>query len=213
MSVNVSRRRRVLKSMRHRKAAPGRATMRHRAAVSVALAAALPLLAAPAASAGAFPGARTTIRQWRIVQISRPSTTYGRWKQCSLVQGGKHGGTVGCSRGFTASNTVSGSVGVSYGVLSATLGYSVTASVTLTGNGSHPVPPHKIGVEQWRPEFRTRSILQRRYQRTRICGRGNCRYTRWVATGHFADAIANQYISPAFRGIIRNPPVAPPHGP
>ncbi len=165
-----------------------------RVKLSVALAGALLLFAAPAASA-----ISGTQYQWQIVRISAPYTTTGSWRFCAQ----SHGGTVTCSRGFTVANTVTGSLGVSDGLLSDTLGYSVTTSTTLTGGASFPVPRHKIGVAQWRALFATRAIHQRLYKRTWGCGRASCGHTPWAATNSYETAYASRYVGPDFRLVIR----------
>jgi hypothetical protein len=158
-----------------------------------ALATALVLGAAPAASA-----VSGTQYQWRIVRISAPYGTAGPWKFCAQ----SHGGSVTCSRGFTVANTVSGSLGVSDGLLSATLGYSVTTSTTLTGGATFAVPRHKIGVADWRALFATRAIHQRLYKRTWACGRASCGHSPWAATNSYEAAYASRYVGPDFRELI-----------
>ena len=162
--------------------------------LSVALASALLLIAAPAAS-----GVSGTQYKWRIVRISAPYTTSGPWNFCAQ----SHGGSVTCSRGFTVANTVSGSLGVSDGLLSETLGYSVTTSTTLTGGATFAVPPHKIGIAEWRALFDTRAVHQRLYQRKWGCGRASCGHTPWVVTNRYETAYASRYIGPDFRVVIR----------
>jgi hypothetical protein len=162
--------------------------------LSVALATALLLVAAPAASA-----VSGTQYQWRVVRISAPYRTSGPWHFCAQ----SHGGSVTCSRAFTVANTVSGSLGVSDDLLSATLGYSVTTSTTLTGGATFPVPRHKIGIAQWRALFATRAIHQRLYKRTWACGRASCGHTPWAATNRYETAYASRYVGPDFREVIR----------
>ncbi len=162
--------------------------------LSVALASALLLVAAPAASA-----VSGTQYQWRIVRISAPYRTAGPWNFCAQ----SHGGSVTCSRGFTVANTVSGSLGVSDDVLSTTLGYSVTTSTTLTGGATFAVPRHKIGIAQWRALFATRAIHQRLYKRMWGCGRASCGHTPWVAMNRYETAYASRYVGPDFREVIR----------
>jgi hypothetical protein len=161
--------------------------------LSVALGSALLLIAAPAASA-----VSGTQYQWRIVRLSAPYTTYGRWNFCAQ----SHGGTVTCSRGFTVANTVTGSLGVSDGLLSDTLGYSVTTSTTLTGGASFPVPRHKIGIAEWRARYSTTAVHQRLYQRSWGCGRASCGHGPWVATSRYETAYASRYVGPDFRVVI-----------
>jgi hypothetical protein len=165
-----------------------------RVKLSAALATVLLLAAAPAASA-----VGGTQYRWRIVRVSAPYRTSGRWTFCAQ----SHGGSVTCSRGFTVANTVSGSLGVSDGLLSETLGYSVTTSTTLTGGATYPVPRHKIGIAQWRALFSTRAVHQRLYKRTFGCGRASCGHTPWVATNRYETAYASRYVGPDFRVIIR----------
>lgn len=162
--------------------------------LSVGLAAALLLLAAPTASA-----VSGTQYQWRIVRVSAPYRTTGAWAFCAQ----SHGGTVTCSRGFTVANTVTGSLGVSDGLLSETLGYSVTVSTTLTGGASFKVPRHKIGVVDWRALFNTRAVHQRLYKREFGCGRASCGHGPWLATSRYETAYASRYIGPDFREVIR----------
>jgi hypothetical protein len=165
-----------------------------RVKLSVAVANVLLLVAAPAASA-----VSGTQYQWRIVRVSAPYRTSGRWTFCAQ----SHGGSVTCSRGFTVANTVSGSLGVSDGLLSETLGYSVTTSTTLTGGATYAVPRHKIGIAQWRALFSTRAIHQRLYKRTFGCGRASCGHGPWVATNRYETAYASRYVGPDFRVLIR----------
>jgi hypothetical protein len=165
-----------------------------RVKLAIMLTGALVLLAAP--SATAISG---TQYQWRIVRVSAPYRTVGRWAFCAQ----SHGGTVTCSRGFTVANTVSGSLGVSDGVLSDTLGYSVTTSTTLTGGASYAVPRHKIGIAEWRALFDTRAIHQRLYKRVFGCGRASCGHGPWQATSRYETAYASRYIGPDFRLVVR----------
>ena len=162
--------------------------------LSLALATALLLVAAPAASA-----VHGTQYQWRINRISAPYQTAGRWAFCAQ----SHGGTVTCSRGFTVANTVTGSLGVSDGFLSDTLGYSVTTSTTLTGGASFPVPRHRTGIAEWRALFDTRAVHQRLYYRKWGCGRASCGHGPWIATNRYETAYASRYIGPDFREVIR----------
>lgn len=164
-----------------------------RVKLSLLLATALLLLAAPAASA-----ISGTQYEWQIVRISAPYRTVGPWSFCAQ----SHGGSVTCSRGFTVANTVSGSLGVSDGVLSDTLGYSVTTSTTLTGGATFAVPRHKVGVAQWRPVFSTRAVHQRLYKRAWGCGRASCGHGPWTATSRYETAYASRYIGPDFRVVI-----------
>ena len=162
--------------------------------LSIALAGALSMIAAPAAY-----GIGGTQSQWRIVRVSAPYRTAGSWHFCAQ----SHGGTVTCSRGFTVANTVTGTLGVSDGLLSDTLGYSVTRSTTLTGGASFPVPRHKVGIAEWRALFDTRAVHQRLYQRKWGCGRASCGHGPWVATKRYATAYASRYVGPDFREVIR----------
>jgi hypothetical protein len=162
--------------------------------LSVALAVALSLVTAPAASA-----IGGTQYQWRIVRISAPYTTSDSWKFCAE----SHGGTETCSRAFTVANTVTGSLGVSDGLLSDTLGYSVTTSTTLTGGASFTVPRHKTGIAQWRALFSTKAVHQRLYERKWGCGRASCGHGPWQATSRYETAYASRYIGPDFRVVIR----------
>jgi hypothetical protein len=168
--------------------------MTGRLKLTVALAGALLLIAAPAAS-----GISGTQYQWRIVRISAPYRTNGPWHFCAQ----SHGGSVTCSRGFTVANTVTGSLGVSDGFLSETLGYSVTTSTTLTGSATFPVPRHRIGIAEWRALYDTRAIHQRLYKRKWGCGRASCGHGPWVATNRYEAAYASRYIGPDFREVIR----------
>lgn len=162
--------------------------------LSVALAGALLLAAAPAALA-----VSGTQYQWRIMKVSAPYQTAGRWRFCAQ----SHGGSVTCSRAFTVANTVTGQLGVSDDVLSTSLGYSVTTSTTLTGGATFSVPRNKIGVAQWRPLFATRAVHQRLYKRPWGCGRAACGHGRWAATSRYETAYAKRYIGPDFRRVIR----------
>jgi hypothetical protein len=162
--------------------------------LSLALATALLLVAAPAAS-----GVSGTQYQWRINRVSAPYQTAGRWAFCAQ----SHGGSVTCSRGFTVANTVTGSLGVSDGILSDTLGYSVTTSTTLTGGATYKVPRHKLGVAEWRALFSTRAVHQRLYYRKWGCGRASCGHGPWVATNRYETAYASRYIGPDFRLVVR----------
>jgi hypothetical protein len=163
-----------------------------------ALVSALPFAAAPVASA-----IGGTQSQWRIVRVSKPYRTAGRWSFCAQSHGGRHGSSVTCSRAFTVANTVSGSLGVSDDLLSATLGYSVTTSTTLTGGATFPVPRHKTGVAEWRALFDTSAVHQRLYQRKWGCGRASCGHGPWIATNHYETAYASRYVGPDFREVIR----------
>ena len=164
---------------------------------AIALAGALLLSAAPAASAFF-----ETQYQWRINRVSNPYQTAGPWNICGEAEGGSTGATVGCSRAFSVANTVSGTLGVSDGILSATLGYSVTATTTVTPSGSFPVPRHRLGVAEWRAEYQTRAVHQRLYKRVWVCGRGGCVPESWQATNHYTTAYANRYAYPRFRAVI-----------
>jgi hypothetical protein len=164
----------------------------------VALVLAIPLFAAPEASA-----VSGTQSQWRITRVSAPYRTAGHWAFCAQSHGGRHGSSVTCSRAFTVANTVSGSLGVSDDLLSATLGYSVTTSTTLTGGATFAVPRHRVGIAQWRALFDTRAVHQRLYQRKWGCGRASCGHGPWVATNRYETAYASRYIGPDFREVIR----------